>query len=147
MRGSPTVWDLPHSGRRSAGCRTSRVKQYQLRIVARSSDIPPCTPADQPRRVIWLYPAECGSAAFLSMLRVSSRGRPVRLLKGLALRAATLDPPGCADRRNCIVYLDSLPGDRSGLLCELQPARGVPRNLQLNEPNVCPVRVKAALFA
>jgi hypothetical protein len=55
-------------GRRSAGCRTSRVKQYQLRIVDRSSDIPPCRQADQPRRVIRLYPAKCGSAAFLLML-------------------------------------------------------------------------------
>jgi hypothetical protein len=34
---------------------------------------------------------------------------------------------------NCNVYLDSLRGDRPVLLCEPQPARGVRRNLQLDE--------------
>jgi hypothetical protein len=38
---------LPHSGRRSAGCGTSRVKPYQLRIVDPPLAIPPCNPADQ----------------------------------------------------------------------------------------------------
>lgn len=40
---------LPNSGRRSAGCGTSRVQQYQLRIVDPAPHIPPCNQANQPR--------------------------------------------------------------------------------------------------
>ena len=44
-----------------------------------------------------------------------------------------LDPPGCSDRRNCNVNLDDLDWDRPDLDCEPQQARGIPRNLQLDE--------------
>jgi hypothetical protein len=64
-------------GRPSAGCSTSRVKQYQLRILDGSLDIPPCTQADQPRRVIWL-PGQVRIR--LLIVRISSRSQPVRLL-------------------------------------------------------------------
>ena len=36
-------------------------------------------------------------------------------------------------RRNCKVNLDDLYGDRPDLDCEPQQARGIPRNLQLDE--------------
>src|SRR6476469_7747340 len=41
--------------------------------------------------------------------------------------------PGCSGRRNCNVLLDDLHWDRPDLDCEPQPARGIPRNLQLDE--------------
>src|SRR5258705_12575011 len=44
-----------------------------------------------------------------------------------------LDPPGCADRRNCNVNLDNLRRGRSDLHCEPQQVRVFPRNLQLDE--------------
>jgi len=36
-------------------------------------------------------------------------------------------------RRNCKVNLDDLDWDRPDLICEPQQARGIPRNLQLDE--------------
>jgi len=66
-----------------------------------------------------------------------------------------LDPPGCADRRTCNVNLDDLRWDRPDLDCEFEQARGIRRNLQLDETvaagvvskdgGCCPVQVKAAL--
>jgi len=66
-----------------------------------------------------------------------------------------LDPPGCADRRTCKVNLDDLRWDRPDLDCEFEQARGIRRNLQLDETvaagvvskdgGCCPVQVKAAL--
>lgn len=47
-----------------------------------------------------------------------------------------LDPPGCADRLNCNVNLDDLRWDRPGLDCEFEQARGIRRNLQLDETMV-----------
>ena len=44
-----------------------------------------------------------------------------------------LDPPGCADRRTCNVDLDDLRWDRPDLDCEFEQARGIRRNLQLDE--------------
>jgi hypothetical protein len=44
-----------------------------------------------------------------------------------------LDPPGCADHRNCNVNLDDPHWDRPDQDCELQQAPGIPRNLQLDE--------------
>ena len=44
-----------------------------------------------------------------------------------------LDPPGCADRRTCNVNLDDLRWDRPDLDCEFEQARGIRRNLQLDE--------------
>jgi hypothetical protein len=44
-----------------------------------------------------------------------------------------LDTPGCFGRRNCNVNLDDLRWDRPDLHCEPQQARGIPRNLQLDE--------------
>ena len=44
-----------------------------------------------------------------------------------------LDPPGCADRRTCKVNLDDLRWDRPDLDCEFEQARGIRRNLQLDE--------------
>src|SRR6185295_10868742 len=41
--------------------------------------------------------------------------------------------PGCSGRRNCNVLLDDLHWDRPDLDCEPQQARGIPRNLQLDE--------------
>ena len=38
-------------------------------------------------------------------------------------------------RRNCKVNLDDLDWDRPDLDCEPQQARGIPRNLQLDETN------------
>ena len=54
-------------------------------------------------------------------------------------------------RRNCKVNLDDLDWDRPDLDCEPQQARGIPRNLQLDETvggagKKCPVRVKVAEF-
>ena len=49
--------------------------------------------------------------------------------------------------RNCNVNLDELRWDRSELDCEPPQARGIPRNLQLDETVLCPVRAEAALFA
>ena len=50
-----------------------------------------------------------------------------------------LDPPGCADRRTCKVNLDDLRWDRPDLDCEFEQARGIRRNLQLDETRVsCP---------
>ena len=45
----------------------------------------------------------------------------------------SLDAPGCFGRRNCNVNLDDLRWDRPDLDCEPQQARGIPRNLQLDE--------------
>jgi len=44
-----------------------------------------------------------------------------------------LDTPGCFGRRNCNVNLDDLRWDRPELNCESQQARGIRRNLQLDE--------------
>jgi hypothetical protein len=44
-----------------------------------------------------------------------------------------LDTPGYARRRKCKVNLDDLDWDRPDILRESQQARGVPRNLQLDE--------------
>ena len=44
-----------------------------------------------------------------------------------------LDTPGCAGRRNCNVNLDDVRWDRPDLDCELQQARGIRRDLQLDE--------------
>jgi hypothetical protein len=44
-----------------------------------------------------------------------------------------LDMPGCFGRRNCNVNLDDLRWDRPDQDCEPQQARGIPRNLQLDE--------------
>ena len=59
--------------------------------------------------------------------------------------------PGCSGRRNCNVNLDDLHWDRPDLDCEPQQARGIPRNLQLDETGDvscpgegCTVRVKVA---
>ena len=48
-------------------------------------------------------------------------------------RLPPLDTPGCFGRRNCNVNLDDLRWDRPGVGCEPQQARGIPRNLQLDE--------------
>ena len=63
-----------------------------------------------------------------------------------------LDMPGCFGRRKCNVNLDDLSWDRPDLDCEPQQARGIPRNLQLDETKGkvsclgegCTVRVKVA---
>ena len=44
-----------------------------------------------------------------------------------------LDTPGCAGRRTCNVNLDDLRWDRPDIDCEPQQARGIRRNLQLDE--------------
>ena len=44
-----------------------------------------------------------------------------------------LDTPGCFGRRNCNVNLDDLRWDRPELNCESQQARGIRRNLQVDE--------------
>jgi hypothetical protein len=44
-----------------------------------------------------------------------------------------LDMPGYFGRRNCNVNLDDLRWDRPDLDCEPQQARGIPRNLRLDE--------------
>ena len=41
--------------------------------------------------------------------------------------------PGCAGRRTCNVNLDDLRWDRPDIDCEPQQARGIRRNLQLDE--------------
>jgi hypothetical protein len=59
-----------------------------------------------------------------------------------------LDPPGCADRLNCNLNVDDLRWDRPDLDCEFEQARGIRRNLQLDETKGYggPVRVKVAEF-
>ena len=59
-----------------------------------------------------------------------------------------LDTPGCVGRRNCNVNLDNRRWDRPDQDCELQQARDIPRNLQVDETKSCscPVRVKVAEF-
>ena len=53
-----------------------------------------------------------------------------------ALRAAARSTrPCCCGRRNCDVNLNNLRWDRPDLDCEPQQARGIPRNLQLDETN------------
>jgi hypothetical protein len=44
-----------------------------------------------------------------------------------------LDTPECAAHRNCNVNLDDPRWDRPDLDCEPQQARGIRRNLQLDE--------------
>ena len=44
-----------------------------------------------------------------------------------------LDTPGCVGRRNCNVNLDNRRWDRPDQDCELQQARDIPRNLQVDE--------------
>jgi hypothetical protein len=44
-----------------------------------------------------------------------------------------LDTPGCAGRRTCNVNPDDRRWDRPDQDCEPQQARGIPRNLQLDE--------------
>jgi hypothetical protein len=44
-----------------------------------------------------------------------------------------LDTPGCAGRRNCNVNLDDVRWDRPDLDCEFEQARGIRRDLQLDE--------------
>jgi hypothetical protein len=51
-----------------------------------------------------------------------------------------LDTPGCVGRRNGNVNLDELRWDRSGQDCEPPQARGIPRNLQLDETRATPTR-------
>jgi hypothetical protein len=48
-------------------------------------------------------------------------------------RLPPLDTPGCFGRRNCNVTLDDLRWDRPELNCEPKQARGIRRNLQLDE--------------
>ena len=73
--------------------------------------------------------------------------------------AAAARPPGCADRRTCNVNLDDLRWDRPDLDCEFEQARGIRRNLQLDETadderksgcgaaaDDCSVRVEVAEF-
>src|SRR6476646_812663 len=50
-----------------------------------------------------------------------------------------LDTPGCSARRNCKVNLDDLRWDRPHVDCEPQQARGIPRNLQLDETGAAAV--------
>jgi hypothetical protein len=45
----------------------------------------------------------------------------------------TTSPPRAPRHRNCNVKLDDLDWDRPDLDCELQQARGIPRNLRLDE--------------
>ena len=72
--------------------------------------------------------------------------RPLFSLFLFRIRRGWRDTPGCFGRRNCNVNLDDLRWDRPDLDCEPQQARGIPRNLQLDETvSSCPVRVKAAL--
>ena len=47
-----------------------------------------------------------------------------------------LDMPGCFGRRKCKANLDDLDWDRPDLDCEPQQARGIPRNLRLDETMV-----------
>jgi hypothetical protein len=63
------------------------------------------------------------------------RVRPVHPgLRDPALRgAATRRGPCRCGRRNCNVNLNNLRWDRPHLDCEPQQARGIPRNLQLDE--------------
>src|SRR6185503_14139541 len=66
---------------------------------------------------------------------------PKRAPPGAPSADSRLDPrhagaaagPGCSGRRNCNVLLDDLHWDRPDLDCEPQQARGIPRNLQLDE--------------
>src|SRR6185312_5725582 len=51
-------------------------------------------------------------------------------------RLPPLDTPGWFGRRNCNVNLDDLRWDRPELDCEPQQARGIRRNLQLDETAV-----------
>ena len=44
-----------------------------------------------------------------------------------------LDTPECFGRRNCNVNLDDLSWDRPDLDCEFEQARGIRRNLELDE--------------
>ena len=44
-----------------------------------------------------------------------------------------VDTPGCCGRRNCKVNVDNLRRGCPDLSCERQQARGIPRNLQLDE--------------
>ena len=44
-----------------------------------------------------------------------------------------LDTPGCVGRRNCNVNLDNRRWDRPDQDCQLQQARDIPRNLQVDE--------------
>jgi hypothetical protein len=68
-------------------------------------------------------------------------------LRDLRCMLPSLDAPVCFGNRNCNVYLDDLRWDRPDLDCEPQQARGIPRNLQLDETSDdCPVRVKVAMF-
>jgi len=57
-------------------------------------------------------------------------------LEGLALRAAAARHAGCSGRRNCNVNLDEPRWDRPELDCEPLQARGIPRNLELDETMV-----------
>jgi len=54
-----------------------------------------------------------------------------------------LDTPGCAGRRTCNVNLDDLRWDRPDIDCEPQQARGIRRNLQLDETVVGRLRTYA----
>lgn len=54
------------------------------------------------------------------------------------LSSLTTSPPRAPRHRNCNVKLDDLDGDRPDLDCELQQARGIPRNLRLDETVVLP---------
>ena len=72
------------------------------------------------------------------------------LFEGLALHAAVARRAWMLRSPNCNVYLDDLRWDRPDLDCEPQQARGIPRNLQLDETVMscpgegCTVRVKVA---
>jgi hypothetical protein len=71
------------------------------------------------------------------------RAEPFRRYTPLETRAACCSRTtrlGCACRRNCNVNLDDLRGDRPDLDCEPQQARGIPRNLQLDETGGAGVR-------
>jgi hypothetical protein len=54
-------------------------------------------------------------------------------LRDLRCVLPPLDMPGCFGRRNSNLNLDDLRSDRPDLDCEPQQARGIPRNLQLDE--------------
>src|SRR6476619_4427099 len=68
-----------------------------------------------------------------SLKRAPSPGVPSADSRLDPRHAGAAAGPGCDGRRNCNVLLDDLHWDRPELDCEPQQARGIPRNLQLDE--------------
>ena len=81
----------------------------------------------------WSPPRATHSASASYSARRTVRPVQPRLSGPGSARCSRSTRPCCCGRRNCEVNLNTCAGIRSDLNCEPQQARGIPRNLQVDE--------------